>query len=153
MHFVAALDQGGMRAVLVLFEGVATGAADGYARMAEKPTASLLHLGRARQWSCQFTQCQKSPIAGRQYHRRPCNLSPTTGSAAHLRCGSPRCRNGSNRPNGAEVGHDAAAAVRAAPNGGQVASLILPADTAWTPAHDYGVYRKPQSPSAACSRH
>lgn len=34
-----------MRAVLALFEGVATGAADGYARMADKPAATLLHLG------------------------------------------------------------------------------------------------------------
>ncbi|WP_344017059.1 thiamine pyrophosphate-binding protein, partial [Pseudonocardia xinjiangensis] len=46
MHFVAALDGvPEMRAVLVLFEGVATGAADGYARMAERPAATLLHLG------------------------------------------------------------------------------------------------------------
>src|ERR1700720_1388001 len=46
MHFVAALDRvEGMRAVLTLFEGVATGAADGYGRMAEKPAATLLHLG------------------------------------------------------------------------------------------------------------
>ncbi|MBN7771481.1 acetolactate synthase large subunit [Marinobacter daepoensis] len=46
MHFVAALDnEPGMRAVLALFEGVATGAADGYARMADKPAATLLHLG------------------------------------------------------------------------------------------------------------
>lgn len=45
MHFVAALDQSSMRAVLCLFEGVATGAADGYARMANKPAATLLHLG------------------------------------------------------------------------------------------------------------
>src|SRR5699024_7898129 len=46
MHFVAALDdEPRMRAVLALFEGVATGAADGYARMAEKPAAVLLHLG------------------------------------------------------------------------------------------------------------
>ena len=46
MHFVAALDdEPGMRAVLTLFEGVATGAADGYARMAGKPAATLLHLG------------------------------------------------------------------------------------------------------------
>src|ERR687883_1016052 len=46
MHFVAALDSvPEMRAVLALFEGVATGAADGYARMAEKPAATLLHLG------------------------------------------------------------------------------------------------------------
>jgi acetolactate synthase-1/2/3 large subunit len=46
MHFVAALDSAPeMRAVLCLFEGVATGAADGYARMAGKPAATLLHLG------------------------------------------------------------------------------------------------------------
>ena len=46
MHFVAALDgEPRMRAVLALFEGVATGAADGYARMAGKPAATLLHLG------------------------------------------------------------------------------------------------------------
>ena len=46
MHFVAALDDvPEMRGVLALFEGVATGAADGYARMADKPAATLLHLG------------------------------------------------------------------------------------------------------------
>src|SRR3954469_10935851 len=46
MHFVAALDSvAEMRSVLALFEGVATGAADGYARMSELPGATLLHLG------------------------------------------------------------------------------------------------------------
>ena len=46
MHFVAALDRvDGMRAVLGLFEGAVTGMADGYGRMAEKPAATLLHLG------------------------------------------------------------------------------------------------------------
>jgi acetolactate synthase I/II/III large subunit len=46
MHFVAALDTvPGMRSVLCLFEGVATGAADGYGRVAGKPAATLLHLG------------------------------------------------------------------------------------------------------------
>ena len=46
MHFVAALDSAPqMRAVLCPFEGVATGAADGYARIAGKPAATLLHLG------------------------------------------------------------------------------------------------------------
>ena len=46
MHFVAALDDvTEMRAVLGLFEGVVTGAADGYARIAERPAATLLHLG------------------------------------------------------------------------------------------------------------
>src|SRR5213075_53600 len=46
MHFVAALDRvEGMRCVLGLFEGVATGAADGYGRMKDKPASTLLHLG------------------------------------------------------------------------------------------------------------
>src|SRR3984885_14496655 len=46
MHFVAALDRvPSMHSVLALFEGVATGAADGYARMADRPAAVLLHLG------------------------------------------------------------------------------------------------------------
>ena len=46
MHFVAALDkEPGMRAILGLFEGVVTGAADGYGRMAGKPACTLLHLG------------------------------------------------------------------------------------------------------------
>src|SRR6476620_1740200 len=46
MHFVAALDVvDGMHCVLCLFEGVVTGAADGYGRMKDKPAATLLHLG------------------------------------------------------------------------------------------------------------
>lgn len=46
MHFVAALDnEPQMRCVLALFEGFATGAADGYFRMARKPAPTLLHLG------------------------------------------------------------------------------------------------------------
>jgi hypothetical protein len=46
MHIVAALDRvGDMRCVLGLFEGVVTGAADGYARMANRPASTLLHLG------------------------------------------------------------------------------------------------------------
>jgi acetolactate synthase I/II/III large subunit len=46
MHFVAALDAvPDVRGVLCLFEGVATGAADGYGRMTGRPAAALLHLG------------------------------------------------------------------------------------------------------------
>src|ERR1043165_1705850 len=46
MHFVAALGRvDGMRCVLGLFEGVVTGAADGYYRMTGNPAATLLHLG------------------------------------------------------------------------------------------------------------
>src|SRR5665213_2562674 len=45
MHFVVALDRSPIRPVLTLFEGVATGAADGYGRMTGKPASTLLHLG------------------------------------------------------------------------------------------------------------
>jgi acetolactate synthase-1/2/3 large subunit len=46
MHFVASLDSvPAVRPILALFEGVATGAADGYGRMADRPAATLLHLG------------------------------------------------------------------------------------------------------------
>src|SRR4051794_27689857 len=46
MHLVAALDRvRGVRPVLTLFEGVASGAADGYGRIAGEPAATLLHLG------------------------------------------------------------------------------------------------------------
>ena len=46
MHFVAALDKvSGLRCILGLHETVVTGAADGYARMAGKPAVTLLHTG------------------------------------------------------------------------------------------------------------
>jgi acetolactate synthase-1/2/3 large subunit len=46
MHFVSAFDDVvGMRGVLGLFKGAVTGAADGYARMADRPAATLLPLG------------------------------------------------------------------------------------------------------------
>src|SRR5690606_10956398 len=46
MHFVGAFDRvADMRCVLTLFDGIAVGASDGYARMADKPALSLLHLG------------------------------------------------------------------------------------------------------------
>ncbi len=45
MHFLAALENPSLRSVLVLFEGVATGAADGWYRMSGRPASTLLHLG------------------------------------------------------------------------------------------------------------
>ena len=46
MHLVAAFDAvPELRPVLCLFEGVASGAADGFGRMAERPAATLLHTG------------------------------------------------------------------------------------------------------------
>lgn len=74
MHFVAALDSAPeMRAVLTLFEGVATGAADGYARMAGKPAATLLHLGCGLARPGQLAQCPQGPRASCQHRWRPCH--------------------------------------------------------------------------------
>ena len=76
MHFVAALDSvPEMRAVLALFEGVATGAADGYARMADRPGATLLHLGPGpRQRPREPVQRAQGQGADRQHRRRPRDL-------------------------------------------------------------------------------
>ena len=59
MDLVAALDSvSGIRSVLCLFEGVATGAADGYGRIAGKPAMTLVHLGPGFcQWHSQSPQC------------------------------------------------------------------------------------------------
>ena len=77
MHFVAALDKvEGMRPVLALFEGVATGAADGYGRMADKPACTLLHLGPGLvERSRQSAQRAAREHADRQCRRRSCDLS------------------------------------------------------------------------------
>lgn len=138
MHFVAALDgEPNMRAVLALFEGVATGAADGYARMADKPAATLLHLGcglgngLANLHNARKGKVPIVNIVGDHatYHVKydaqlqsdietvARNVSPgfvrTSQSTAEL------CRDAV----------DAIAAARGLP--GQVATLILPADVSW----------------------
>ena len=153
MHFVAALDHvPEMKAVLVLFEGVATGAADGYARMAGKPAANLLHLGPGLAnglANLHNAKKARSPVVNiigdhATYHQ-PFEAPLTSDVKAFA---APVSHWIKSSPNGAAVGHDTAEAVRAAmSNGGQIASLLLPADTAWTEAHDYGIYRKPADPA------
>jgi acetolactate synthase-1/2/3 large subunit len=137
MHFVAALDRvDGMRCVLALFEGVATGAADGYARMAEKPAATLLHLGPglanglANLHNAQKASTPVVNIVGDHatYHRD--YNSPLTSdieTAAEPFSGWVR-----TSPDAKHVAIDGADAIAAAMTPpGQVATLILPGDTAW----------------------
>ena len=93
MHFVAALDRvGGMRCVLGLFEGVATGAADGYARMAGQAGLHPSAPGpRARQRPRQRAQRPARQHADGQHRRRPRDLPQGVRRAAHLRhrgCGA-----------------------------------------------------------------
>ncbi|EHP41439.1 hypothetical protein OR16_19770 [Cupriavidus basilensis OR16] len=137
MHFVAALDSvEGMRPVLGLFEGVVTGAADGYGRMAGKPACTLLHLGPGL----------ANGLANLHNARRASSPVVTIvggHATSHSRYESPLTSDikGFARPvshwthsstSALTVGADAARAVQAsmeAPE--QIATLILPADTAW----------------------
>ncbi|MEQ1647078.1 MAG: acetolactate synthase large subunit [Hyphomicrobiaceae bacterium] len=137
MHFVAALDRvDGMRCVLCLFEGVATGAADGYARMADKPAATLLHLGPglgnaiANIHNAKKARQPMINIVGDHaiYHKR--YDSPLTSDIETLaRPMSHWVRTGASSRTVAEDGRDAIVAARRDP--GEIATLILPADTAW----------------------
>ncbi|GJG94990.1 acetolactate synthase large subunit [Cupriavidus pauculus] len=137
MHFVAALDRiPGMRCVLGLFEGVVTGAADGYARMAGKPAATLLHCGPglanglANLHNARRAQTPVVNIIGDQatYHR-PFDAPLTADTEGWARPVSVWTRTATHA---ASVGADAAVAVQAArAEPGGVASLILPSDVCW----------------------
>ena len=137
MHFVAALDRvDGMRCVLCLFEGGATGAADGYARMADKPAATLLHLGPgmanglANIHNARRARSPMVNIVGEHasFHRR-FDAPLTTDIEALARPLSHWVRTGANAMTIAQDGADAIHAASNPP--GQIATLILPADTAW----------------------
>ena len=153
IHIVAALDRiPEMRCILGLFEGVVTGAADGYARMTGKPACTLLHLGPglgnglANLHNANRAQVPIINIVGQHatYHlqhdtpltsdiegiARPCSKWLRTTSAT------------------AEVGDDAVSAIVAARTApGQIATLIVPADIAWT--EGASVARLPALPQAA----
>ena len=137
MHYVAALDRvPGMRCVLGLFEGVVTGAADGYARMAGKPAATLLHCGPGLAnglANLHYARRANTPIVnivGDQatYHR-PLDAPLTADTEGWARGVSGWVRTATSA---ATVGADAAVAVQAARTSpGQIATLILPSDTSW----------------------
>ena len=136
MHAVAALDaERGMRGVLTLFEGVATGAADGYARMAGRPAATLLHLGpglgngianlhNARRAGSGIVNIVGDHATDHVQYDAPLQ-SDISGLAGPV---SAWVRHAAGP---ADVAVDAAAAVAAA-RAGQVATLMLPADASWS---------------------
>ena len=137
MHFVAALDRvEGMRCVLGLFEGVVTGAADGYARMTGNPAATLLHLGPglanglANIHNANKASTPMVNIVGDHatYHRRyDAPLTSDIETAA-----KPFSHWVRTSPDARSVAADGAAAIAAARlPPGRIATLILPADTAW----------------------
>jgi acetolactate synthase-1/2/3 large subunit len=139
MHTVAALDEvQGMRGVLCLFEGTATGAADGYGRMADRPAAVLVHLGPglanglANLHNARRARTPLLAIVGDHatHHKR---FDPPLESDIEALAGTVsgwvrRCARS------ADTGADAAEAVAAAmAPPGQVATVILPADVSWSP--------------------
>ena len=140
MHFVAALDKvEGIRCVLGLFEGVVTGAADGYWRMAGRPAATLLHLGPGLGNGLANLHNARKASSG---------IVNVVGEHAtyHIKHDAPLTSDieGIARPvsnwvrtsqSAASVAADGAAAITAASTPpGQIATLILPADTAWNAA-------------------
>jgi acetolactate synthase I/II/III large subunit len=154
MHFVAALDRvDGMRCVLGLFEGVVTGAADGYARMSEKPAATLLHLGPgmanglANIHNANKASTPMVNIVGDHatYHRRyDAPLTTDIETAAR-----PFSRWVKTSPDAHSVAADGAAAIVAARTApGQIATLILPADTAWNEGSGPAPVPPPAPPAA-----
>ncbi|PZC44344.1 MAG: acetolactate synthase-1/2/3 large subunit [Chloroflexi bacterium] len=137
MHFVAALDTNpGMRSVLGLFEGVVTGCADGYGRMAGKPAATLMHLGPGLGnglANLHNAKKARTPIVNvvgdhATYHRKyDAPLTSDVEGIARPVSGWVKVSESAD-----DVAADGAAAVQAAmAPPGQVATLILPADTAW----------------------
>jgi acetolactate synthase-1/2/3 large subunit len=151
MHFVAALDSAPrMRAVLCLFEGVATGAADGYARMAGKPAATLLHLGcglgngLANLHNARKGKVPIVNIVGDHatYHvKYDAQLQSDIETVA--RNVSPWVRTSQSTEQLCRDAVEAVATSLGPP--GQVATLILPADVSWS---EGGVPASPLRPAS-----
>lgn len=136
MHFVAALDAvPEMRGALTLFEGVATGAADGYARMSDDPAAVLLHLGPglgnglANLHNARRAVVPMLVVVGDHatYHKKyDAPLESDIDSVAGTVSGWLR-RTGAV----ADVATDAAEAIASARAARHISTLILPADVSW----------------------
>src|SRR3982751_5472418 len=136
MHFVAALDKiEGMRCVLGLFEGVVTGAADGYYRMAGKPASTLLHLGPglanglANLHNAKKARSGIVNIVGQHATYHIGFNAPLPSDIEGL--ARPMSDWVRTSPSAKAVAADGAAAIAAAKSAPpQIATLILPADTA-----------------------
>jgi acetolactate synthase-1/2/3 large subunit len=138
MHIVAALDRiAEMRCVLGLFEGVVTGAADGYARMAEKPGCTLLHLGPglangiANLHNASRARVPIVNLIGQHpaYHLQS-DTPLVSDIEAIARPYSKWLRTSASAFGVSHDGAEAIVAARTAP--GQIATLIVPADVAWS---------------------
>jgi len=136
MHFVAALDrQPEMRCILGLFEGVVTGAADGYARMTGRPAATLLHTGPglanglANLHNARRARTPVINIVGDHAGYHLALDAPLTSDIESL---AAPMSNWVRRIKGPDdVAPATEAAFRASMSPPGVATLILPADAAW----------------------
>ncbi len=138
MHIVAALDrEEDLRCILCLFEGVATGAADGYARMAERAACTLLHLGpglangTANLHNASRARVPLLSLVGEHpaYHLR--YDAPLNSDIEAIARPYSKWLRTSRTAN--QLGRDcmeAVAAARTSP--GQIATLIVPTDVAWS---------------------
>jgi acetolactate synthase I/II/III large subunit len=153
MHFVAALDQvPAIRGVLCLFEGVATGAADGYGRMTGRPAGVLLHLGPglanglANLHNAWRARTPVLALVGDHatYHKRfDAPLESDIDALAGTVSGWVR-----RAARSTDAPADAAEAVAAAlAPPGQVATLILPADVTWTDGAEPAAPLVPRRPA------
>jgi acetolactate synthase-1/2/3 large subunit len=149
MHFVSALDRvPGIRCVLATFEGVVTAAADGYARMAGKPAATLLHCGPglgnglANLHNAHRANSPVVNIVGDQatYHK-PLNPLLAADTEGFARGVSAWVRTATRAGDVGRLAAEAVAAATSAP--GDVATLILPSDASW---NDGGIVAAPIQP-------
>ena len=154
LHFVAALDSvPEMRAVLTLFEGVATGAADGYARMTDRPAATLLHLGPglgnglANLHNARRAKVPVVNIVGDHatYHAQY-DVALQSDIETVARNVSAWVRTSRKTE---ELARDAVEAIAAAAGPpGQVATLIVPADVSWEEGAEPAAPGRPAAPPA-----
>jgi acetolactate synthase-1/2/3 large subunit len=149
MHFVAALDRiAGMRSILALFEGVAAGAADGYARMLDRPASTLLHLGPGLANATSALHNARralSPIVNivgdhATWHR-PFDPPLNADVEALARVYAAWVRTVAAADDTGRAAADAVAAARIAP--GAISTLLLPADCAWNETSAAPVVARP----------
>ncbi len=150
MHFVAALDrEPAMRCILCLFEGGTSGAADGYWRMARKPAATLLHLAPgfgnafANLHNARKARSGIVNVMGEHATWHLAQESPLKGDTEGISRAVSHWTRVSREAG--DVAGDGAEAVRAA-KGGQIATLILPANTAWEEGAEPVVAGEPARP-------
>ena len=158
MHLVQAIDSNeSMRAVLALFEGVCTGAADGYARIAGKPATTLLHLGAglgngiANLHNCRRAATPLINVIGDHARHHVAYDAPLTSDVESVAKPVSSWIRTSRSSEGTAL--DARSAYVAAMSQhpdplGNISTLIVPADCAWGPGNIPGSAPEPTATRA-----